>query len=208
MATNSKSHPGNEVLECYSLGNLSESDLERVEEHLFVCAQCQDELAGIDSYISDIKGACREMERRTAPRRAGLFERLGALLTLPLPAYAGAFAALALAVGLPLMRMQPVTGPVAEVQLSTSRGADTVSVEAAARRPLHLQLDASRLAPSASFRSEIVNREGSTVWQGSATRQGASLSFDVRKSLGTGVYWVRLYDSESTLVHEYRLDLK
>ena len=208
MTSNLKSHPSNAVLECYSLGNLSETELERVEEHLFVCAQCQNELSSIDTYIGDMKYGCRETLRQMATQPGGLLGRLGPLFTLPRPVLAGACAALVLAVVLPVMRFQTALGVPAEVELATSRGAGSPGAHAAARRPLLLQLDGSTLPASGTFRAEVVNHGGSTVWSGPAVHDGVHLSFAVRRSLAAGTYWVRLYDSGDDLVREYGLELK
>jgi anti-sigma factor ChrR (cupin superfamily) len=38
-------HPSSEELEAYSLGQSSDTELEKTEEHLLICERCQDELA-------------------------------------------------------------------------------------------------------------------------------------------------------------------
>lgn len=208
MTSNLKSHPSSDVLECYSLGNLSETEVEQVEDHLFVCARCQDELAQIDSYIQDLKEACQEVERRTVREPAGLMDRLRRAFALPRPVWAGALAALLVAVILPLTRFETVSRVPAEVRLSTIRGADSTSTQAAARRPLLLQLDISTLSPSEPFRAEIVNHSGSPIRTEAPVRDGAHLSLAVRQPLAPGRYWVRLYDPSGSLVREYGLELK
>jgi hypothetical protein len=55
-------HPSADELETYALGSCSNADLEKVEEHLFICERCQDELALTDHYIQAMKGAAAAPE--------------------------------------------------------------------------------------------------------------------------------------------------
>ena len=50
-------HPSSDELEAYSLGLSSDTDLEKVEEHLLICERCQNELALTDQYIRAMKVA-------------------------------------------------------------------------------------------------------------------------------------------------------
>ena len=52
-----QAHPSEEVLEEYALGRLTGPELEQFEEHLLVCAQCQDGLAETDEFIVTMKQA-------------------------------------------------------------------------------------------------------------------------------------------------------
>ena len=48
-------HPSSDQLEAYSLGLLSDADLDETEEHLLICECCQDELALADRHIRAAK---------------------------------------------------------------------------------------------------------------------------------------------------------
>jgi hypothetical protein len=50
-------HLSSDDLEGYSMETASNADLERVEEHLLYCQQCQDEMVLTDQYIRAMKGA-------------------------------------------------------------------------------------------------------------------------------------------------------
>lgn len=204
MNSRQQMHPSQEVLEQYSIGHLSEMELERVENHLFVCEQCQDELTLVDAHIRDMKQACREVQRQPVPERVSFWNRL---FSIPRPVYAGAFAALALAVVLPVAQYRPTPVSPASVELTTSRGdAQSNVTEAEARRPMHLKLGVSDLASAA--RGEIVDHNGSKVWTGSPITEAGSSVLVVNDRLSAGQYWVRVYDSQNELVREFGLQLK
>lgn len=54
-------HINDDALEAYSLGRLVDADTALIEEHLLVCAQCRDRLAGWDEYTVAMRKAMREM---------------------------------------------------------------------------------------------------------------------------------------------------
>ena len=50
-------HISDDSLEQYSLDTLHESDLSVVEEHLLICADCQDRLKATDTYLTAMRSA-------------------------------------------------------------------------------------------------------------------------------------------------------
>lgn len=72
-------HIDDDALEAYSLGRLADTDAAPVEEHLLVCAECQDRLAGWDEYIAAMRGAMRTFATTPADRttRRLRFRRAG-----------------------------------------------------------------------------------------------------------------------------------
>jgi hypothetical protein len=206
MTQDQNRHPDNEVLELYSFGRLPESELECVENHLFVCERCQEELISLECSIREIKEACKTVRRQPEPVRVGLLTRL---LGVPgRPVFAGAFAALAVAVVVPLS-IHP-TGNLAPslVQLDTMRGAgEAGAAQAPAKRPLHLQLNMPDSPGTPAYRAEIVNQDGSSVWSGSPVRENGTIGMNVEKSLGAGQYWVRLFN-QGSMVREFGLVLR
>ena len=48
-------HLGDEQLESYSIGNLAEQDIVRLEEHVLICEACQDKLALSDSWVRSVR---------------------------------------------------------------------------------------------------------------------------------------------------------
>ncbi len=206
MTLDPKQHPTSEVLELYSFGRLSGSNLERIENHLFVCEHCQNELVSIDCSIREIKQACETLKRQAEPTRAGFWTRVLAIPTRPV--FAGAFAAVALAIAIPVSMYQTGNSAPALVRLDTLRGAaEGGATLAPAKRPLHLQLNMPEAPGTPTYRAEIVNSDGSRVWSGSPNRQTNGLAIDVDKSLSAGLYWVRLYNRDMA-VREFGLELR
>lgn len=50
-----QAHVDAEMLERYALNQLSETSSARIEEHLLVCAQCQQKLAETDDFIATLR---------------------------------------------------------------------------------------------------------------------------------------------------------
>jgi len=46
-------HTSEDDLESYSMQTLPEADLERVEEHLLICAECRDRLEETEQYLAE-----------------------------------------------------------------------------------------------------------------------------------------------------------
>src|SRR5690348_12429883 len=54
-------HPTPDNLEGYATGRLTEPESVRVEEHLLICEQCQNELALTDRYVQAVKNVLSGM---------------------------------------------------------------------------------------------------------------------------------------------------
>jgi len=50
-------HIDEDTLERYAMNRLPEAEAAAVEEHLLVCQDCQDRLAGIDRFLADLRSA-------------------------------------------------------------------------------------------------------------------------------------------------------
>jgi anti-sigma factor RsiW len=50
-------HIADDLLESYAMGKLSERETAPLEEHLLLCAGCQERLAGLDDFIQVVKAA-------------------------------------------------------------------------------------------------------------------------------------------------------
>jgi hypothetical protein len=205
MTSKAKVHPDNETLERYSLGHLAAGELECVEEHLFVCAICQDELTVVDSLARDLKEALAVMRTQPEPKRIRFLDRLFAI---PRPIFVGALAALLLVLVVPLTRFRSPNGTPAEVRLQTYRGGEPAGIsQADARRPLQLKLADPRGLATGNYQVEIVNDKGSKVWSGRSVRDNAGLFIDAQAFV-PGKYWIRLFGAGNALAAEYGLELK
>src|SRR5581483_5238243 len=65
MNAGSKRHVPEAILEKYAMGMLGEREAGRAEEHLLVCAACQEALEGVDEYVRVMKAATARLERTT-----------------------------------------------------------------------------------------------------------------------------------------------
>lgn len=200
-------HPGEEVLERYSLGHLIEDDLVRVEEHLFVCEQCQEQLVHVEQFIAEMKTACQDFRLQPVP--APWWSRLSEYFAVPRLAYAGAVAALAITVLVPVARHQPEGSATADTVTwnVTYRGAETGVVEARAKHPLHLVMNIADLKLDGTYRVTIVNRDGKTVWTGNPQIEGTKLVVLTTEQLAAGIYWVRLFEPDGSPNREFGLQL-
>lgn len=61
---------GEELIESYSLGHLACEECCRFEEHLLVCAQCQQRLSDADVYVACVKAAAVSYARKPNARVA------------------------------------------------------------------------------------------------------------------------------------------
>ena len=78
-------HASDEVLEQYSMGRLNARTLKTFEEHLLICATCQDNLEAMDAYRASMRTAARDLRRQAgtrtqewASRCSGCLSRCGA----------------------------------------------------------------------------------------------------------------------------------
>ena len=180
-------------LEAYAAGTLPAGQVSDVEEHLLVCAECQQRLAETEAYL-------RAMRRAAARARATERQPVRRLLWLR-PAWGFAVLAVALAVGAGIEWRGRAPG--AEIALEATRGPEAQTAPAGA--PLRLSLDATGLPEIGRYRVEVVDETGRAVFAGSATRHGARIALAVPGGLGAGRYFVRLYGHG--LLREYALEV-
>jgi hypothetical protein len=204
----SKSHALDEVLELYTLGKLPDDQVTELEEHLLVCPACCTRLEQTDHYVNATRMAAARIEAHSG----GLFRRwLDSLATshVAKPVWAGAIAVILVAVFLfPRMRTSvSVTEALTEdVPLTVTRG-NAAMATAPANHGLRLRIELAELPVRESYRLELVESNGSKVWETTAFPADGRLSVPVQKTLSSGRYWVRLYD-QGTMLREFGMDLK
>lgn len=184
----SNSHLEEDALELYALQRISEDELPAFEEHLLICHECQDRLAETDEYIAAMRAATAKLEHH-APT---IWERMAEWVrSIPQPALALGFAA---AMALFLMVRVPQSG-VQVVELTAMRGPETGVHVGSGVRP-ELRLGAEGLA-AATYRVEVVNAEGSKMWQGMVPVKNRQLTVALPSRLATGKYWIRVHADAS-----------
>lgn len=189
-------HITEEQLEKYNLQQLAEPAAEVVEEHLLVCEHCRTQLAELELFTKTFRAVAPVLAREDAlAERGGLGEWFRRQFQNPLPALAfGAVAAMALIVGPMVWLERPAQGPAAIVPLEAVRA--NAFPEAPAGRPLHFALELTGLASSPSFRAEIANESGQSVFTRTVTPAAATTMLELPEGLRAGRYWLRLYGRE------------
>jgi hypothetical protein len=202
MSTARETHPSDDVLELYSLGRMDEGQSAPVEEHLLVCEACRRRVEEFDEFTAAMRAALTEM-KAPEPEAESWTARLGRLVALPKPVWAGALAAtLALVLLLPWQGGNQA--PFA-VQLETVRQA--AAAAAPADRPLLLTVDLTGLAVDRDYRLEIVDASGRLVWRTTTRSATDKAVVSLNKGLKRGGYWVRIYEAGGELLREFGLKI-
>lgn len=189
-------HPSHEVLEEYVFRRLPEAHAAQIEEHLLICEGCQQAVLQLDAFVSTMKAAAA---RPAADPHWHLStsRRIGVASTLAL-----------LFLALIVLRTSPNENPApVAVTLSSIRGFEVLS-EAPAGKPLQLSIEVPDLIPGQAYRITGVDAAGGLVWTGTAPYAGGKLLEAIPKRLVSGVYWVRLYDTEERQLREFGMSVK
>jgi hypothetical protein len=190
-------HQTDERLELFALGRLPEPWVAEVEEHLLVCAACQERVDDLEAYALAMQQAI-STEPAESSRWFSWFQQ--SWPKMPVLAWAGGLATILLAVTL-YLQFTPHLAPLASLQLTAMRGA-MPSVQQSRETDITLAD-----APSgAALRAEIVDAAGSTVWRGSVEPSIHKIALTRR--LAPGNYFVRLFDDGSKLLHEYGFQVR
>lgn len=206
MPLGTGNHIESETLEQYAMETLPEPQMADFEEHLLVCAGCQDRLEETDAYIQALRAVAPQLRKE----RASLLARILPGWLNPLrgrsPVWAVAMAALMVVVGTEWSGRQVTQTELAVVALETSRGADGISqAHAVAGAPVALSFDLHELPVYTSYYLEIVDSVGSKVWAASAEARAGQILKILDRALGKGNYFVRLYAPNRELLREYSL---
>jgi hypothetical protein len=191
-------HPDEEVIEKYAMRALESCKLDSCEDHLLVCARCQERVTEMDEYLRAFRTVAprlRQAQASDADWRWFLWKQ---------PAFAlAASVLLAIPCWLALERRSAQPAPVL---LVAHRGAE--SAQDAHVRPgksLILKIDLTELQPAASYGVEIVSSVGDPVWSSRAEPVGGALNIVVSEPLARGMYHVRLYSETHELLREFGL---
>jgi hypothetical protein len=200
-------HASNELLERYSMGRLDARESQPFEEHLLICAGCQDNLAATDAYWKSMRNAALELRRQASARTRphvfrGLFERRKPVWILGMAALT-----LVIAAGSRWPAIHHSTAQPALVLLESSRGAESpLNSSTPTAKPFTLMLDLTDLPPLPQYRLEIVDAGGRAVFGSRAAPENNRLRATIAKGLPGGMYYVRIYGQE--LLREYGLQAR
>ena len=196
-------HQSDDRLELYTLGRLSDSDVEQVEEHLILCESCRERTDEIGNFAHAMKedltahpvAAQREWRQR--------FEWLQPRFAMGF-AMAGALAAVVLTLGIYWMGHNPRMASVASLQLTAMRG--EMPTVAMARELDLLLTDAT--ASGGPFRLDVVDANGAGVWTGRPEATSGGVGAKVMTTLKPGSYFARLFSASGQLLHEYGFEVR
>lgn len=198
-------------LELYSMGRIEGAQLERIEEHLLVCAWCQDRLAAEDKYVRATRVAAARVAAEPQQPRSRAQDRLRAFVWSYEPILLTVVIAIVLVGVFWFVRPshEALNPAVVTVILDVARSERGGATVPAGSEPM-LHIDLTDLPQLPAYVVEIVNSRGESVWQSAATPSGGKLGLKVEKSLDGGSYWIRLYSStpERALLREYGLKAK
>ena len=196
MQIESDRHFADDLLEKYSIGHLPEEQVPALEEHLFVCSDCQVRLSSIDEYVQVTKAAAAaELARAmAAPRPSFAGALLGRFWPIPKPVWAlGLTFALLAAVLSVVNPVQVQHRGQAELTLSATRGDVRLMPHAGSHENLQLKIDTARVAPAQAYELHLVNADGAKVWGGTFSAQPNHEIVTKVPALSSGQYWVRIY---------------
>lgn len=197
-------HPGNEQLELYSLGSLSDPALSELEEHLLVCLPCQTRVEQMDVYTHAMRGAALALRSQAAK------PRVWSSWPGSKVAWAAGIAAVivAFAVGLEWPNAVRHSGAPYSIALQTTRG-DAPSNTAPHGRPLILNVDVTQLANFPSYQLQIVSSSGAMVWSSPGRSDSAGkITLPTNRELARGIYYVRIYSPTKLLLREFALEIE
>lgn len=211
MRSAMRGHAGDDELELYSMGRLSGHDLKVFEEHLLVCASCQDRLAEVDSFVKATRAAAKDLAG-DVDAKPGYVERLKGFYFMRHPTWLAAAAVAVLVAGIFWIfrpGLQTMQTPAVAVYLQTSRSGDKAASVSANYQP-EFKIDVSEWPAPSSYTVELVDARGELVWQSTANAEGGRLTVAVGRTLPKGLYWVRLYASthNGEALREYALKVQ
>jgi len=208
MRLETNRHLDEEQVEKYSLGDITEEESSRFEEHLLVCEPCQARVTESDTYVSTMR--CASARIRQEGPRAG---KPPWFRTRRIPTFATAASVLLLAAagllwikGPGRAKNQGSVEPAFAVNLVATRGSG-IEAKAPSGRALTIQLDLAGLAPESSFRVEMVDALGNRIWQGTVVSQDSKAVASVPRLAG-GLYFLRAYAPSGKLLREYGLEVE
>jgi hypothetical protein len=189
-------HPSEEMLERYVLHHSNETELDTVETHVLACENCVARLEDLESYVSVMREANRQLqsERAQQPVKQSVRTTLLNWLTPQRMVLVGAAAVLAVTVSVgPLYRSSNHDATPVSASLSAWRGAEAHTLPA--NHPLNVRLNASALAEHQVW-AELVDSSGHQLWHGATPIARDSAVVKLPALAASRNYFLRLYTAE------------
>ena len=185
-----------EELERISLGRASLEEAEALEEHLLICAACQERFEETESYAVAMRAAAAKLQED------GSHSRSWWSMPKLVPAL-GCAALLAIGV-VTTSRFSATVAPPLAISLTATRGAAPGGTVPAGRA-MDLTPDLAGIGVPGPYRLEIVDARGSVTWTGAFDAVDKSAKVPAQRA---GIHFVRVYSQQGELLREYGLDVK
>lgn len=196
MAHHFEQHPSEDALDEYALGRLPEGQAAELEEHLLVCALCQDRLQEADEFIAVMREAARQWRQAPPPRWRPAWSRVHGWFEFPVVRWAAAaVAGIVLVLLLPRLVWGPRdhgVQPFTVVLRATRAFEPGTFAQVPAGRPLQLAWDPAGLGGDECCRIEVADAEGRILFN-TRVRQQTDGAEARAAALPPGTYWIRLY---------------
>lgn len=197
--TESTQHLSEALLEEYHFRRLQPDEEEKAEDHLFWCDSCRLNLQKTQEFVATMQCAALEVSHRGADSRPARSSFWSFRMAVP------ALACLTLVV---VLGHVPQTQKPEEIRLSVSRGSENRNL-VRQNSLASLGIDLEGIAPSPSFRVEVVTSTGRAVLDTTTNPESGRVRVDLPRSLSAGQYWVRLYSKPGgELEQEYSLTVQ
>ena len=189
-------HLSEDRLERYVQGRLNPSEAVPLEEHLLVCAACQEKLDTLQSFVLGMREALGKnpQSARAASPAAGWL----VWLRRPVVSMSLGFAALILVVAV-FSNGKSNVAPTASLVLTAMRGEMPQTIIA---RQYELTLTDTP-KEGGPFRVELVTATGAAVWGSLAVSGANGIQVTEPRRLDQGDYFVRLSSANGKLLREY-----
>lgn len=206
---------GEQDVELYCQGRLTDEQMECVEAHISFCEPCLMRVEQEEAFRAALRQAVEPTPSRASegpvPREGTLLDRFRRLFDTPWRASLGfAGAALAILLVIPWSRLsdQTVSGEPVSVQLYSLRSANASA--APAHRSLRLSADLRGLTDRSPLRLSIVDATGKLLEEKTIEPLGESAQWSLDRGLAPGAYWLRVSSEGSIgeVLREYPLQVR
>ncbi len=185
-------HPSDDSLELFALGHYRSEDLAFLEEHLLLCVDCQRRLRDIDAYVALMAKGTKEIQQNPPRHQRALVVCSGVL-------------AASILVFCLMSYFRSEHDQDAEIRLAAVHGKADPPLAAPVGKSLTLKVDLTEVAPSPTYRLDVVSSSGNVIWTTIAKSDTRQLVLHVEKRLDRGTHWIRLCSDTGQVLREYAL---
>lgn len=203
-------HVQEDLLELYAMKRLQAEEVDRIDDHLFVCEDCRCRLVETERYISGFRLAARKLNAENGQQRLSPWEWLwGSLSPRSGLAALAACASLAIVLAIGNQDRRPIQ--YLDVTLQATRGIESTLAAASGRVRYRLHLDATGIQIADRAIVTVANGTGVEITREYGNRiKEREVVAALGLELKPGSYFVRLaseVDPARTL-REYNLEVE